>query len=85
MFFDLENDAPFVNQWQFLEQINRYSADELNTIYDSLFIRQKTQTSAGFARNGKIEIAVNNKNRAQSRTTDPPTDWFYQRRTEFLE
>jgi Uncharacterized protein conserved in bacteria len=60
-FFDLENDALFVNQWQFLEQIKRYSADELNAIYDSLFIRQKIQTSTGFARNRKVEIAVNNK------------------------
>jgi len=60
-FFDLENDAPFVNQWQFLEQIKRYPKNELKTIYDSLFIGEKIQTSAGFARNGKIEISVNNK------------------------
>ena len=60
-FFDLENDAPFVNQWQFLEQINRYSAKGLNTIYDSLFTGEKIQTSTGFACNGKIEISVNNK------------------------
>jgi superfamily II DNA or RNA helicase len=60
-FFDLENDALFVNQWQFLEQINRYSTNELNTVHDLLFIQQKKQTSTGFARNGKIEIAVNNK------------------------
>lgn len=60
-FFDLENDVPFVNQWQFIEQIKRYSADKLNAIYDSLFIRQKIQTSTGFTRNEKIEISVNNK------------------------
>ncbi len=61
-FIDLENGNPVVDQWQFLVQIKRYSANELDTVYNSLFSNGGQRPMAmRITKAEKLEIIVDNK------------------------
>jgi hypothetical protein len=59
VFIDVEIGDPFLDQWSFLEKAKRHSTQEINTVYQNLFV-EKVGLSASIA-NGMLAISVRNR------------------------
>lgn len=62
VFLDPENDQPFPDQWDFLSNIKKYDAAELDAIYDKTFSKQEIhiQEIRGTT-SDSMDIELNNK------------------------
>lgn len=60
-FFNLGDNMPYADQWELLAQVKRYSSEELDIVYNSLFGESKQQIVVNFTGNEKLEIVANNK------------------------
>ncbi len=84
VFFDLENETPVSDQWKFLEQIRRYSIDELDASYNSLFIPEKQQTAATFTNDEVLKIIISNKITLNRGQLTPQLAVFIKEKLNFL-
>lgn len=61
VFIDWGTSNPFLDQWKFLEEAKRHSAQEMNAVYQSLFV-QKVGLSVPIATsNNSLAISVRNQ------------------------
>jgi len=61
VFLDLVTDKPIPDQWKFLEEIKRHSAQEMEAVYQRLFVQREGLLLPTVTANNTLTISVSNQ------------------------
>lgn len=61
VFLEIENDRPLPDQWEFLKTVKRYSAQEIDNVYQKLFTQNESPSKSSTLASDVLTISVSNQ------------------------